>query len=161
MAIIASISHNGESLPVEVTNVYYSETRRCKVASVHALKGEPFPQATHGGWAYSASTTVRVECLSNVHQDPPEPATPTLLDLAIAAERAQWPAGEVVYLWGDKKCGAFLKEQGGTVNLCLIGYGPSCSIFWLDWTLPGWQVYENVTDRYQKWVQKYQESRAR
>ncbi len=80
--IIATFPHRGESLTVEVLDVYDGSNGR-KLASVRALSGEPFTCWTHGGWATGSLASVPVFLLREVA------ATVDLPGLAI-------PAGELV-----------------------------------------------------------------
>ena len=63
--IIANIPHNGETITVEVLDVFTTGDGR-KLATVRALTGQPFTSWTHGGWAESDTRRVRVDQLANV-----------------------------------------------------------------------------------------------
>lgn len=63
--IIASITRNGNSLPVEVVDTFTTGDGR-KLAVVRALSGQPFTQWTHGGPSQSDSAYVPVDYLANL-----------------------------------------------------------------------------------------------
>lgn len=127
-----------------------------KQVSVKALEGKPFA----GGDKWPVKTeyaTARVDELR-----PVAPAKgKTLLDLALEySTKQQWSSGEVVWLWGSNQRGAFLKEGGGFVRLCLVGMRGSADIFCLRHLPDGWRwvPVKDIREKYQAWRQKVQEA---
>ena len=148
---------------VEILDVY--EANGVKMCSLRAVYGTPFVGGDR--WpVWTAYTIAPAGELSEVHQErhPGEagaqakPARPNLLDLALAQAKPQWYTGETVWIWRNNgKGGAYLKNNGGFVSLCLTGHQPSCVIFYL---LPiGWQTSKVVKADYRKWVEKLQEAK--
>lgn len=142
---------------VEILDVY--DNPGGKVASLRATQGKPFV----GGdkWPiWTEYTTAPAAELSDITPDDHKPNNPTLLDLALAAARNQWPSGESVWIWRNNgKGGAFLKAYTGEVCLHLTGYTPSLRVFWLDPANGnGWQVARNVQADYQAWASKAREA---
>lgn len=138
------------SKTVEVLDAW-TDPAGVKQASVKALDGKPFV----GGdkWPVRSEWgTVKAADLQDVHQDPQAaPAAPNLLAMALAAARQQWPSGETVWVYGRK---AFLKEQQGFVELCIVGKQASCKIFWLNPDTWSWEPVHNLNTRYSQWVEK-------
>lgn len=146
MSIIATYQNH----KVKVLDVY--ELKDGKKASVQALDGTPFV----GGdkWPIpTAYAIVPADELESVEELQPNRNGKKLLDLALNQERPQWCSSESVWIWGDNKRGAFLKEGEGHVCLCLVGVRESCPVFWLD-PYKGWEVVPNVTNLYNRWVEK-------
>ena len=65
MTIIATIPHMGESLTVEVIDVFRTGDGR-KLVIVRSMAGQPFTNCTHGGPAESDSANVPACALSDV-----------------------------------------------------------------------------------------------
>jgi hypothetical protein len=142
-----------KNIKVEVQDQY--ETGGILYASIKAWEGEPFV----GGdkWPVkTAYTVVQVDELEHVELEPDQVQADNLLALALRySNKKQWYSGEVVRLWTNHSHYAFLKEEGGFVNLCITGYQPSCLIFWL--SIDGWQISQRVNESYYKWSNKAQE----
>jgi hypothetical protein len=144
MTILARIRNQ----QVEILDAY--EAGGEKRACIRALEGQPFVGGDR--WpVHTEYTTAPAGELQDVHQD-----APTLLDLALAEAKSQWHAGEAVTIWRTRcgKCGAFLKNDGGRVNLHLTGRAPYVTVFIL--TAGGWEVSRSVKTDYLAWVAKVQ-----
>jgi hypothetical protein len=146
MASIALYKSN----KVEITDVY--ESGGIQYASVKACEGEPFVGGNK--WPVrTAYTIAQVDELEPVNDDQPQTQPNNLLALALQyAPKGQWYSGEIVYIFGNKKHGAYLRECGGFVKLMLTNYPPSCLIFWL--SFDGWQISGNVKESYNTWARK-------
>jgi hypothetical protein len=84
-----------------------------------------------------------------------EPDQPNLLSLALQhAEKKQWATSETVWIWGTKQKGAFLKNEGGFVRLCLVGISESTTIFWLNPDKRQWELWSLVNTDYRKWIEE-------
>lgn len=78
----------------------------------------------------------------------------TLLDLARAAAKDAWAAGETSWIWGDKIHGAFLSEVNGFVRLFIVGKKPGLNIYMLsgpEWT---WNEVADLDAKYADWKEK-------
>lgn len=118
---------------------------------VKAIEGKPFADGAKTT-TRTAYKTVDAKDLSPIPQDTPK----TLLDLALAAGKKQWSAGETIWIWGSRPRGAFLKEEQGWINLCLTGKQGSTPIFWLNPDSWQWEMVRDVKARYQSWRRKMQ-----
>ncbi len=155
--IIADYPNGGELVQVEVLSTWQGGSG--KLATVRAVAGgQPFAAWTHGGWSSSDFANVRADLLKNVRQEtqpaPAAPKTDNLLALALAYQgKEQWRCSETVYLWGDKRRGAYLKANHGCVALCVTGYDPITPIFVL---CPGqgWTVAPDVERKYRTWAEQ-------
>ena len=94
--------------------------------------------------------------LSDVRENPDtEPDQPNLLSLALQhAEKKQWATSETIWIWGDKQRGAFFKNEGGFVRLCLVGIAESSTNYWLNPDSWRWEIWTLVNTDYRKWREK-------
>jgi hypothetical protein len=60
ITITAVFPYRAREIPVKVI---WAENKK---ARIQAIKGEPFPEWTHGGWAYGNNTTVSVNVLHDI-----------------------------------------------------------------------------------------------
>lgn len=81
---------------------------------------------------------------------------PTLKQLALKQARSQWD-GEMVYIWGDEKRGAYLKASynKGIVYLFITEHRFGCPIFVL---LDGWVVNPHLDRDYAIWMRAARKS---
>jgi hypothetical protein len=140
-----------KNISVEIIHVY--DVGDVKHATVRAIEGKPFLAWGKFPTRTSYATTTMNE-LSDIIPDPkPEPVVPNLLSLALEyRDKQQWSAGEVVDLWGDQKCSAFLKEANCIVNLYLTGLSRSVTVFFLDLNNGEWKESRTLGADYQYWV---------
>jgi hypothetical protein len=153
MAILARVQKNGTLIPVEVCDTFTTSDGR-KLAAVRAINGgKPFTTWTHGGPCPDDLATLRVDYLQDITvTGEDQPQAPNLFKRALdlAANKRQWYAGEVVYIWGDQKRGAFLAENGGIISLYVTGHRKPCRLFYL--ALDGWQIGEKAAELYGRWA---------
>jgi hypothetical protein len=140
-----------KNISVDIVHVY--EIGDVKHATVRAVEGKPFMNLDKWPTKTSYATTT-IDQLSDIIPDPQrEPTVPNLLSLALEYRgKQQWSAGEVVNLWGNRKCKAFLKEENCIVNLCLIGISRSVTVFILDLHTGQWKESRTLYAEYQHWV---------
>ena len=74
----------------------------------------------------------------------------TLLEMALEQEKAQWYAGESVWLIPGH---VFLKQSNGDVHLCLAGYPGDCLIWYLDLHTCTWTTPRDLQRRYARWAE--------
>lgn len=152
MTILAHYKTEYFDEPVEVLDTW--DTPKGKYASVKAITGKPFI----GGdkWpVHTEYTTTPITNLLDIHQDQPAASTQkSLIDLALEQARAQWHNGQTVWIWKGNHAGAYLKNLGGQVKLCLTDRQPSCLIFIL--TMNGWEMNNKVQTDYRCWLEAVQ-----
>jgi hypothetical protein len=139
------------NIQVEILDTY--KAGNTKYVAVRAVEGKPFVGGNK--WPTRTEyTTAEFDELYGITLNPQtEPAQPTLLSLALAyQDKSQWHSGESVWIWGDKHRGAFLKAEQGFVNLCLVGYRKSVTIFWLNPKTWKWEITRNAGINYHQWV---------
>jgi len=148
MTTILHLNKNGKTIPVEVLESY--ECGGIQLANVKAVEGQPFVGGDR--WPVrSEYTTVHLDQLTP--PSAPQETKPNLLALAMAySTKRQWSAGESVWIWDKRPKGAFLKETGGFVELCVAGLPWSCPVFYFDPGAYAWQPVANVQEQYAKWV---------
>lgn len=133
----------------------YTDRKGVEWASVRALEGEPFVSRTKW-FSWTAFAIVKRNELTDIQENPDsEPVCPNLLILALQqSDKKQWATSETIWIWGNKKQGAFLKNEGGFVRLCLVGISESTTIFWLNPNSWHWEIWTLVNTDYQKWIDK-------
>jgi hypothetical protein len=142
-----------KDVEVEVLDKY-TDKKGVEWASIRALDGEPFVSRTKW-FTWTAYAVVERDDLMDVQENPDsEPKRPNLLRLSYKhADKKQWASSETVWVWGNRKCGAFLKNEGGFVRLCLVGIPESTTIFWLNTDNWQWDVWSLVNTNYRQWVE--------
>jgi hypothetical protein len=149
----ALLNHRPEPIEVVVLDRY--PCGGVELCSVRAAAGEPFV----GGDKWPIKTAYATVKVADLTQEADQPAN--LLEMALAAAKRQWYAGEVVWVWGDQRLGAFLKETSNDfVNLNLTGYDPFTPIFWMDPTTWAWAPIPKVEKHYRAWVKSYRKATA-
>ncbi len=143
---------DGQVYTVRVTRVYaYAGRMRIQVETVNGEKIFRDAAFASGHVEYTQQiSTGRWPQL--VALEPPQPAKPTLLQLALAGAKPQWYSGESVWLLGHK---AYLSNHGGLVCLHILGYGPYCIVFLLDPHENAWKVARNLEANYRSWAAGY------
>jgi len=144
MSIVAR--YTPKNVSVEIQDVF--DSPEGKLAAVRALDGKPFV----GGDKWPVATcfaTVRASDLAVVE----EPAQPvSLLTLALAASRPQWPNAESLWLVGGPRKGAYLVNVGGWVNLYVIGFGKPLPMFVFDPGKGEWLEARQARKTYWAWA---------
>jgi hypothetical protein len=140
-----------KDVPVDILIVY--NVGDVKHATVRAIEGKPFLAWGKFPTKTSYATTTLDELRDIIPDPEPEPAAPNLLSLVLEHRyKQQWHAGEAVWLWGDRQCGAFLKEVNCAVNLYLVGVSHGVTIFILDLHTRRWDVSRTSGADYHQWV---------
>jgi hypothetical protein len=135
---------------VEIQDVF--DCCGIKLACIRALDGKPFVSGDK--WPVATSyTTVPASDLSDIKESTDgRPQSANLLIMALAAARPQWPNSESVWLVGNPRNGAYLKNVDGWVYLFVIGVSNGLPIFYFDPALWKWKECRQVREDYLNWA---------
>lgn len=121
-------------------------------ATVQAYGGAIFDHCHYG--KTDTATVLKTALSFPFERLDAKPRPQTVLDLALAAEKDTWFAGEKAWIYGkpgDPK-GCYLSNEGGAVYLRNAGnQKPKALIFTLDGS--GWRKARNVATEYANWKQ--------